>query len=149
MFPMLHQNLGAVRGSGNELPDDYRIRGVISLWGGVLDTTLINSNEIKAIPIALIQSLADEVIPFQHSKGQKAAFSTLYGSFDIAHRFRNNGGCARLYYTKNAKHFLGFSHHYVVNAMKHFIDDILVDKCESISEENANEKNDVPFSVYQ
>lgn len=149
MFPMLHQNLGTVRGSGNELLDDYRIRGVISLWGGVFDTTLINSNETRSIPIALIQSQSDEIIPFQHSKGQKAAFSSLYGSFDIAQRFQSSGSCARLYYTKEAKHFLGFSQHYIVNAIKHFIDDVQAGKCQALIEENKNERSDIPFSVYQ
>ena len=149
LFPMLHENLGTIKESGNELSDAYHIRGVVSLWGGILDTALIASNRSKMIPIALIQSQSDEVIPYQHSKGQRAVFNSLYGSFDIAQRFQSNSSCARLYYTKDAKHFLGFSHHYVVAAIKSFVDDVLNGKCKTSVEENINERNDLPFSIYQ
>lgn len=149
LFPMLHQNFGAIKESGNKLNASYQLTGVISLWGGILDTALISSNISKQIPIALIQSQADEVIPYQHSKGQKAVFNSLYGSFDIEQRFLSNGSCARLYYTKDAQHFTGFSHHYVIAAMQSFINDVLNGKCSSLTKENTGERNDVPFSDYQ
>lgn len=149
LFPMIHQNLGAIKESGNELKASYQLKGIISMWGGILDTSLISPGISKQIPIALIQSQSDEVVPYQHSKGQRTLFNTLYGSFDIAQRFLSNGSCARLYYTKDAKHFFGFSHHYMVAAMRSFIDDVLNGKCSSLTKENTGERNDLPFSDYQ
>ena len=68
LFPMIHQSLGAIKESGNELNASYQLKGIISMWGGILDTALISSNISKQIPVALIQSQSDEVIPYQHSK---------------------------------------------------------------------------------
>jgi len=148
-FPVLHKSLGTVTESGNTLTEAYHIRGIISLWGGIIDTSLIAPVESKMIPIALIQSQSDQVIPYQHSKGKEAAFSQLYGSYDIAKRFESNSSCARLYYTKEARHSFGFSHNYVVSAIKLFVEDVLNGNCKSFIEQNTNERNDLPFPVYQ
>jgi predicted peptidase len=147
-FPLLHKNLGTINESGNTLTDAYHIKGIISLWGGIVDTLLITPVESKTTPIVLFQSQSDQVIPYQHSKGQGAIFSPLYGSFDIAQRFQSNGSCARLYYTKNARHSFGFSHNYVLSAIKLFVEDVLNGNCKSFIEEN-NERNDLPFPLYQ
>jgi len=149
LFPFLHQSLGGVNESGNQWNAPYRLRGIISLWGGILDTALISSAVSRKIPIELFQSESDSEIPYQHSKGQKNLYSSLYGSFDIAQYFFNSGSCAQLYYTKDARHFFGYSHHYVVGAIKSFIDDVLNGRCKNLMKENIGERNDLPFSDYQ
>ena len=93
MFPMMHQDLGAVAGAGNNFTDNYSVRGVYSLWGGIVDTSLISLPEMKAMPVLLVQSQSDEVIPYEHAKGENAEFKVLYGTYDIAQRFKPKGGC--------------------------------------------------------
>jgi hypothetical protein len=135
--------------TGNALSDLDHIRGIIRVWGGILVTAFIAPGESQKVPSSLIQSQSDEVIPYQHSRGQKYVFSPLYGSFDIAKRFETNGSCARLYYSRDARHSFGFSHSYVVSAIKSFVENVLKNNCKSSVEENTNGQNDLPFPVYQ
>jgi acetyl esterase/lipase len=147
-FPTIHPHSGTVEGQGNDLKATYSVKGVISLWGGVYDTTLLNPAQSRNVPLLLIQSQDDETIPYEHAKGQKAIFNAIYGSFDIAERVRNGGGCAQLYFVTGARHFFGFSHQYVINAINIFIDDVQHGHYYSFTVENRKEKKDVPFSVY-
>jgi acetyl esterase/lipase len=147
-FPTIHPGLGAVEGQGNDLKASYSVRGVISLWGGVFDTSLLNPVQSRKVPLLLIQSQDDETIPYQHAKGQKAIFNGIYGSFDIAERVRNGGGCAQLYYVAGARHFFGFSHQYIINAINIFLDDVQGGHYYSFTVENKKEKKDVPFNAY-
>ncbi|MGZ4011730.1 MAG: alpha/beta hydrolase, partial [Flavisolibacter sp.] len=149
IVPLLHQQLGNLQNSDNDFKESYSIKGITSMWGGVVDTSLISTAESRAIPILLIQSQADEAIPFEHAKNKGVAYSSLYGSYDIAQRYTNAGSCAILLYTKNAKHYFGFSQHYVVQAMQQFVNDVMAGKCQSRTEENIGADNSLPFSRYQ
>jgi predicted esterase len=148
LFPMLHEQLGAKEGSGNKLLNRYSIKGIISMWGGI-DTNYISAAESKAIPILLIQSKADEVIPFEHAKNQNKLYSYMFGSYDIAKRYNNNGSCATLLYTKNARHFFGFSQHYVAAAVQQFVNSVIEGRCKSRSEENKGENDSINFGRYE
>ena len=149
VFPMLHQDLGAVTGAGNSFTDNYSVRGVYSLWGGIIDTTLISGNDIKAMPVLLVASQSDEVIPYEHAKGESAEFKVLYGSYDIAERFRKNGGCYDLYFVKDARHGHGFSQAYVVNAISLFVNDVLSGNCKKTTIENTKSDNSKFFGDYK
>lgn len=149
LFPMLHQDLGAVAGGGNNFTDNYSVRGVYSLWGGIVDTALISASEIKAVPALLIQSQSDEVIPYEHAKGESSEFKMLYGSYDIAQRFKTNGGCYDLYFVKNARHGHGFSQAYVTNAITLFVNDVLAGNCKKTTTENIKADNSKFFGDYK
>jgi len=149
IMPSLHEQFGAIQNSDNDFTEQYSIRGIISMWGGIVDTSLISEAESKAIPILLIQSQSDEAIPFDHAKNQGAAYSNLYGSYDIAQRYSNSGSCAILVYTKNARHYFGFSQHYVAQAIQQFVNDVIAGRCKSRTEENKGADNSLPFSRYQ
>jgi predicted esterase len=149
IVPILHQQFGTVQNTGNDLNDHYEIKGIVSMWGGIVDTSFISAAESKAMPVLLIQSQSDETIPFEHAKNQSAQFNSLYGSYDIAQRYNNAGSCAILLYNKNARHYFGFSQQYIATAMQQFINDIIYGKCKSRTEENKGANNTLPFSRYQ
>jgi len=148
LFPILHQELGAKESSGNKISNHYSIKGIISMWGGI-DTNYISATESKAIPILLIQSEADEQIPFEHAKNQNTQYNYMFGSYDIAERYNNNGSCVTLLFTKNARHFFGFSQHYIAAAVQQFVNSVIKGRCKSRSEENKGENDSINFAEYE
>jgi predicted esterase len=148
IVPLLRKQLGTLQNAANNGPVRFSIRGIVSMWGGIVDTTLISPAEAKAIPILLIQSKADEAIPFQHAKNQQVAFGSLYGSYDIAQRYNTTGSCATLIFTENARHYFGFSQKFIANAIQEFVNNVIKGKCKSKTEENKGADNSIPFSRY-
>jgi acetyl esterase/lipase len=149
IYPDFQPTLGSLQASGNTFTDKYTVRGAISMWGGLTDTTMISVAESRTIPVLLIQGDNDLTIPYEHAKGQNAIFSGMYGSYDIAQRFKSNGGCAELYFSNDAGHFYGFSQRYAANATDLFIKDVLSGSCKSMTVENKTELKNKPFSSYE
>jgi len=131
----IHPLLGAIDNSDNELNDHYSIKGIISLWGGIMDTSLISQQEMQ-IPVILFHSINDQVIPYERSSHPEARFQTVHGSLDIAHHFKNNNACYNLYFIKGAKHAFGFSPNYIADAVSDFIKNVSEGKCKSNETEN-------------
>ncbi|HEV8286050.1 MAG TPA: alpha/beta hydrolase [Chitinophagaceae bacterium] len=146
IFPSIHSILGAIDRSGNELNDQYRIKGVINQWGGIADTLLISQQEMQTIPVILFHSVNDQVIPYERSSHPEARFQTVCGSLDIAHRFKNNHARYNLYFIKGAKHGYGFSPNYLTDAISDFIENVQKEKCKS--NEIENEKGDVNKGIW-
>jgi poly(3-hydroxybutyrate) depolymerase len=146
LFPSLHSTLGALDSSGNDLPDHYRVKGVINLWGGLGDTVFISPQEMKTIPVILFHSVNDQVIPYERSTHPEARFQTVQGSLDIANRFKNNHGCYLLYFVKGARHGYGFSPNYLATAITEFTRNIIQGKC--TSSEAENKKGDISKSLW-
>jgi len=133
--PPVHARLGALVNSGNEFNDKYRIKGVINLWGGISDTSLMSQQEMQ-IPVILFHSVNDQLIPYERSSHPEARFQTLHGSLDIANHFKNNHACYKLYFIKGAKHAHGFSQIYIADAVSDFIKNVHEGKCRSNETEN-------------
>ncbi|MBD0333406.1 MAG: ankyrin repeat domain-containing protein, partial [Chitinophagaceae bacterium] len=148
LAPPLHTALGAIDRSGNELTDKFRIRGVINLWGGINDTSFISPQEMQAMPVLLFHSVDDEGIPYERSSHPEAKEQLLHGSFDVAHRFKNNNACYKLYFVKGAKHGYGFSQNYVIKGINDFVNDISKGKCKSDEIENKNVELNLGFGEY-
>ena len=140
-LPLLHQQLGSIDSSGNLLSDKYTLKGVISLWGGIPDTTMISKTDLQSIPVLLLQSTDDEQIPFEQSSHPYVIYTTLQGSFDIAQRFKNNDGCYVLNYIQGARHAYGFSQQFVADAITRFVQNVMAGKC--VSEEKENKDGDI------
>lgn len=121
---------------GEELQDISRIRGVISMWGGIADTSFISRPEMRSIPALLFHSVDDETVPFELSTHPEARNKLLEGSRDIANRFRNNHGCYQLYYIKGAAHAYGFSSDYLARAINRFVNGIRSGRCQRVEVEN-------------
>jgi acetyl esterase/lipase len=147
VFPSVHPVLGSLDSSGNQLNDQYRVRGVINLWGGIADTSLISQQEMKTTPVVLFHSTNDQLIPYERSSHPEARFQTVQGSLDIANRFKNNHACYNLYYIKGARHGYGFSTNYMGDAINDFIKDIIKGKCTSV--ETENKKGDVDKGFWE
>ena len=148
-LPLLHHELGSIDSSGNSLADRYILKGVINLWGGIPDTGMISKTELMSIPVLMVHSTDDEQIPFEQSSHPYVIYTTLQGSYDIAQRFKNNGGCYILNYIQGARHAYGFSQQFVVDAISQFAQNVMAGKC--ISEEKENKDGDINrfFLEYQ
>ena len=132
----LHESLGAINSSGNDLNDRFKIKGVINLWGGIADTTLIDKQEMQTLPVLLFHSVDDADVPFEQSSHPKAKNILLQGSRDVTNRFKNNNGCYELHYIYRAGHGYGFSSDYLSNAISKFIATVLQHQCSSSEIEN-------------
>jgi predicted esterase len=141
----LHSALGSIDDSQSEYRDRFAIKGVISLWGGIADTSFISLPDMQKIPVLLFHSIDDEEIPFERASHSEAKQQLLFGSKDIAHRFGNNIACCQLYYIKEAGHSYGFSSDYISNAVKNFVDGIRAGKCSSLEIENKERNISVSF----
>lgn len=49
--------------SGNKYTEKFTIKGVINLWGGLADLTIIDKNE--NIPVLSVHGTADEIVPYE------------------------------------------------------------------------------------
>ena len=103
---------------------------------------------MQAIPVLLFHSVNDQVIPYERSSHPEAEQQLLHGSFDIAHRFKNNNACYKLYFVKGAMHDRGFSQNYVITAISEFVTTIREGKCQSVEIENKNANLNLGFGEY-
>lgn len=136
--PSYHQDLGSIDNTGNDLTDKFVIKAVVSLWGGIADTSFISSGEMHQIPALFFHSVSDSEIPYERSRNPKAVQQLLLGSKDIATRFKNNNGCYRLHFVKDAGHAYGFSFNYISNAITEFVAEIQSNKCMTEEIENLS-----------
>lgn len=87
---LLQPDLGCLDCSGNDYKARYSIRGVVNLWGGLLDLNLIDKDE--KIPLLLIHGENDQIVPvdynypFQNVSPEAGSLfsSSIYGSKRIA-----------------------------------------------------------------
>jgi len=141
----LHFSLGALDSSGNDLTDKFRLKGVIGMWGGIVDTSFISLQDMQATPALLFHSVDDDEIPFERVSHPEARQQLLMGSKDIARRFKNNNGCYQFFYTKEAGHAYGFSGDYLAGSISNFIKNVREGKCQSI--ETRNTQRNVALSM--
>ncbi|GAA4733393.1 alpha/beta hydrolase [Flavisolibacter ginsenosidimutans] len=141
LAPPLHSFLGSIDSAGNELHGPFLVKGVISLWGGIADTSLITKAEAQGMPVLLFHSEDDELVPFERSAHSVAENQLLQGSRDIANRFKNNNACYQLYFIKGAAHAYGFSPDYLISAIRTFVAAVGAGKCSSTETENKGNTN--------
>jgi hypothetical protein len=61
---LFQPNLGCLDCSTNNALGDYKIKGVISMWGGINDLNLIDTDELT--PVLLFHGTADQIVPFRY-----------------------------------------------------------------------------------
>jgi poly(3-hydroxybutyrate) depolymerase len=135
-MPTLDSTLGDISNSGNDLTDKFRLRGVIGMWGGIVDTAFISPEKMQATPVLLFHSIEDDEIPFELVSHANVKYSLLQGSKDIAARFKNYNGCYQFHFVEAAGHGYGFSGDYLVNSINKFVSDIRDGKCNSLETQN-------------
>ena len=89
----LRQDLGGLDDSGNDLKADFKVAGVVSMWGGVTDLKIVDNH----IPTLLFHGTADVIVPCDEGLPFKDAmggflhkvftwFGKIYGSEPIYKR---------------------------------------------------------------
>lgn len=144
-LPLLREKLGEVNSPGSTLVQSYHIKGVVSLWGGIPDTSLITVPELQSIPVLLMHSTDDEEIAFELETHPYVEYTSFHGSYDIAQKFKKNGGCYNLHFIINAPHRFGFSQQYVLKGMEEFLNSIRKQQCVSSEKENTTDNPFISF----
>lgn len=93
-------DLGCLDCSGNNFQQNFDIKGIIDLWGGVIDLNLISANE--SIPTLIIHGEDDFIVPYDEGfpfvSQFQLTFPYLYASKAI-HEHMDNLGIYNEYYT--------------------------------------------------
>ena len=89
-------DLGCMNCAGNNYEHSTNVRGIINLWGAVLDTTIIQQDEI--VPMTLFHGTDDLIVPYDYGFPFTALFlmPEVFGSANIAPRVNHLGGNAEL-----------------------------------------------------
>lgn len=98
----LRDDLGCLDCSGNTLKNKFSIKGVINMWGGLTDTSIIDKRE--KIPVLLFHGDKDEIVPAGHQypfaniSTELSSFFTskTFGSFSIHEHMQRLGLNSRL-----------------------------------------------------
>lgn len=109
----LRPELGDIDTCGNAIMADFRLKGIVDMWGALPDTTYLHG---KNIPILAFHGNADNIVPYDYDYpfGLARPINTLlaermYGSSCIVDRAVKLGYNARLFT------FVGFKHSPHVN----------------------------------
>ena len=109
----LRPDLGDIDTCGNAIKADFRIKGIIDMWGAMPDTTLLHGHNI---PILAFHGDADNIVPYDHDYpfGIAGPLKTLlvepmFGSSCIVDR------ATKLGYDAQLITFVGYKHSPHVN----------------------------------
>jgi pimeloyl-ACP methyl ester carboxylesterase len=105
---LFRPDLGDIDTCGNAIKADFRIRGLIDMWGAMPDTTLLQGRDI---PILAFHGDADNIVPYGHDYpfGIAGPLKTMlvepmFGSSCIVDRANKLGHQARLVTFSGFKH---------------------------------------------
>jgi len=89
-------DLGCISCAGNNFQHTNNVRGIINLWGALMDTSYIQQEEV--VPMTLFHGTSDLIVPNDYGFPFTALFlmPEVYGSTNIAARVSNLGGNAEL-----------------------------------------------------
>lgn len=89
-------DLGCLSCSGNNFNHTSNVRGIINLWGALMDTSYIQQDEL--VPMTLFHGTSDAIVPYDYGFPFTALFlmPEVYGSANIAARVNHLGGNAEL-----------------------------------------------------
>lgn len=96
-------SLGGINNATNSIVADYTIKGVSSVAGAVLDTSVINADD--AMPVIMYHSTGDEVIPFGAGHGyNNPQTPEMHGSSVIKDRLEELNEAYELCYQEGGSH---------------------------------------------
>ena len=157
----LRPDLGNIDGSGNAIKTDFRIRGVVDMWGAMPDTTMLRG---RNIPILAFHGDADDIVPYNHDYpfGIAGVLKTLlvermFGSSCIVDRAIKLGHKAHLVTFSGLKHSphvnpatkeLNENFYIIQDMMSDFFYDLVVpEKPEIVEEENLYSMSPKPLAT--
>lgn len=135
----LRKELGALDSSENKFEGSCKIKGVISMWGGIFDTTFIQPE--YDIAVLMFHGTKDALVPYDTG----AAFScyhpvqypNVFGGFSVSKRLENLGKCYELNYKVGGNHGFGlYDNKYYLTHTLNFIKSILCHKCQQVRQES-------------
>jgi len=93
-FPGLTTTLGSLDKSANTPNADFKLRGVISMWGAFVDPNLIT--ERTALPTIFFQGELDKAVPFRSGAFMPPCSnaSIVYGTYPLYNRLKDLGETA-------------------------------------------------------
>jgi Carboxylesterase type B len=106
-FPDLEAMLGSLHTSGNNLNETFSLKGIINWCGGIVDTSLIQSDE--SIPVLSLHGIKDSIMPWvagnlYYCTNPDFAYQMFYGPVSIHQRLKNIGICSEANYDANGEH---------------------------------------------
>jgi len=126
-YPDITATLGRIDNATNEIKAKFTIRGVIDMWGQIIDTSFISHTEASTIPIIIFHSTADRSL----SPYEKA--------LQLANRYKKLGGCYQLHTSTGTGHTQGISKYYIAEQSGCFLKSILCNSCNTFEIEVDNE----------
>lgn len=89
-------DLGCINCAGNNYNHTTNVRGIINLWGALMDTSYIQQSEI--VPMTLFHGTNDLIVPYDYGFPFTALFlmPEVFGSANVAARVNHLGGNAEL-----------------------------------------------------
>ena len=146
---LLAPDLGDINTCGNDIRANFRIKGIIDMWGAISDTTFMRGHNI---PILAFHGDADDIVPYDYDYpfGVAGVLKTMlvekmYGSSCIVDRAIKSGNKAQLVTFSGYKHSphvepatkeLNDNFFIIQSMMSDFFYDIVVPQKLEIEEEN-------------
>jgi acetyl esterase/lipase len=97
-------DLGNLDAIASNLHYGAQANAIISLWGALADTTLIQSSD-STFPVLLVHGTNDQVVPFKvGSPFNLSSLSPVYGSYPISKRLAHLDFQYETYFVKGAGH---------------------------------------------
>lgn len=146
----LRDDLGDIDTCGNDIVADFRIKGIVDMWGAMADTSCLSEHDI---PIIAFHGDADDIVPYGYDYPFKTAgaiknllVEKMYGSSCIVDRSIKLGHKAHLvtfphykhspHVTPRTKH-LNDNFYLIQDTMANFFYDIIVPEKLEILEQNG------------
>jgi predicted esterase len=130
-YSAITESLGRMDNTSNQWNNKFSIRGVVDMWGQILDTTFISFGEAQTIPIIMFHGTTDNVTdPSPYKK-----------ALQLAKRYQSLGGCYQLHTKTGAGHTEGISRFYIAEKTGCFLKRILCDSCTSFEMEVDNQNS--------
>lgn len=130
LFAQGKTDLGHIDSSGNNLPSNWKLRGVINMWGAIIDTTF--NQPLANIPVISFHGTADATVPYIsgpfNSCVSPITYPTIYGSSALHDVMVKNGVCSELNYKVNGGHGV-YDDTYITSRTSCFIKSVLCGVC--------------------
>jgi len=116
-FPWLKEKLGSIDNSSNRLKENYTVKGVLDMWGGMRDTTNISGQDASQTEILIFHGSADSIVSYTKSNNPERLGM---GGYFIAQRYKHLGGYYELNTKINGGHGEDFSDVFITERMGAF-----------------------------
>jgi len=94
-LPFLQPELGNINNSGNNLDDDFSLKGIFNNWGSIVETGFITASD--AIPVIAFHGDADQCLPVDSGRYSNCPnYIMMFGSRSICKRLESLGICTEL-----------------------------------------------------